>query len=179
LVNTSRTTVSDPTADIEGQIWYNTTSGTFKSVVSSGSWSSGAPLILGRDSLAGCGTQTSGLGFGGYAPSLSANSNSTEEYNGSGWATGGNMGTARRGLGGAGIQTAGLAFGGFSTANTNATEEYDGAAWAAGGNLGTSRNSLAGAGIQTAGLAIGGRMECSIYYHHRSSVGEWREFKYC
>jgi hypothetical protein len=26
---------SDPTADAEGQVWYNTTSGTFKSVVAS------------------------------------------------------------------------------------------------------------------------------------------------
>ena len=39
---------SDPSNDAEGQVWYNTTSGTFKSVVSGASWSSGSPLITAR-----------------------------------------------------------------------------------------------------------------------------------
>jgi hypothetical protein len=29
---------SDPTADAEGQVWYNTTSGTFKSVLGLAAW---------------------------------------------------------------------------------------------------------------------------------------------
>jgi hypothetical protein len=90
---------SDPTADAEGQVWYNTTSGTFKSVVSSGTWSSASPLITARRGLGGAGTQTSGLAFGGNTFVPSSNFNATEEYNGSGWSNGGNMGTARRFLG--------------------------------------------------------------------------------
>jgi hypothetical protein len=39
---------SDPTSDAEGQVWYNTTSGTFKSVVASAAWSAGSPLIPAR-----------------------------------------------------------------------------------------------------------------------------------
>jgi hypothetical protein len=77
---------SDPTADAEGQIWYNTTSGTFKSVVASAAWSSGSNLITARTNLAGEGTQTAGLAFGGSTPSETG---ATEEYNGSGWAAGG------------------------------------------------------------------------------------------
>jgi hypothetical protein len=81
---------SDPTADAEGQVWYNTTSGTFKSVVAGAAWSSGSPLIEGRYNLGGAGTQTAGLSFGGVrAPTQS--STNTEEYNGSGWATAGNL----------------------------------------------------------------------------------------
>ena len=59
----------------EGQVWYNSTAGAFKSVLVSEAWSSGAPLITGRDSLAGAGTQTAGLAFGG-APYT----NATEEF---------------------------------------------------------------------------------------------------
>jgi len=146
---------SDPTSDAEGQVWYNTTSGTFKSVVAGASWSSGSPLITARRILSGAGTQTAALAFGGYIPP--SGSALTEEYNGSGWANGGNLTTARWALGGAGTQTAGLAFGGFTgTVNTTATEEYDGTSWGPGGNMGTPRRALGGTGIQTAGLAFGG-----------------------
>ena len=143
---------SDPANDAEGQVWYNSTSGTFKSVVATAAWSSGSPLITARRNLAGAGTQTAGLGFGGGPPITVA----TEEYNGSGWVTGGNMGTARYALAGCGTQTAGLAFAGFDTANSNATEEYNGTAWTGGGTLNTARYGTGGAGTQTAGLAFGG-----------------------
>jgi hypothetical protein len=64
----------------------------------------------GRHYLAGAGTQTAGLAFGGYASNVT---NATEHYDGSAWTAGGNMGTARYSLAGAGTQTAGLAFGGY------------------------------------------------------------------
>jgi hypothetical protein len=69
--------------------------------------------------LAGAGTQTAGLGFGGDTgpPTASA---LTEEYDGTSWTTSPpGLNTAREQLGGAGTQTAGLAFGGYTgTANT-------------------------------------------------------------
>ena len=145
---------SDPTLNTstEGQVWYNSTEGVLKSLVQIKAWSAGGNLTTSRYIAAGAGTQTAGLGFGGYPPNLSA----TEEYNGFSWTAGGNLGTARRQLAGCGVQTAALAFGGYTTADTSATEEYDGSAWTAGGNLGTARRALAGAGIQTAGLAFNG-----------------------
>src|SRR5210317_1749999 len=101
---------TDPdNAEAEGQIWYNSTADAFKSIVASEAWSSGSPLITARYILAGAGTQTAGLAFGGRTTGVT---NVTEEYNGSGWANGGNLGTARQALAGAGTQTAGLAFGG-------------------------------------------------------------------
>jgi hypothetical protein len=36
---------SDPTSDAEGQVWYNTTSGTFKSVLAGAAWSAGGSLV--------------------------------------------------------------------------------------------------------------------------------------
>jgi hypothetical protein len=102
--------------------------------------------------LAGAGTQTAGLAFGGQPPATAA----TEEYNGTSWTSVNSMNTARSELAGAGIQTAALAFGG-SPPITGATEEYDGTSWATSpGSLNTARYILGGAGIQTAALAFGG-----------------------
>jgi hypothetical protein len=78
--------------------------------------------------LAGAGTQTAALAFGGrYPPTTGA----TEEYDGTTWTTSpGSLNTARYLLGGAGTQTAALAFGGQpGTGYTTATEEYDGSTW--------------------------------------------------
>jgi hypothetical protein len=58
------------------------------------------------------GTQTAGLGFGGYSPALAKVLNNTQEYDGSTWTDGGNLGNARYRLAGAGIQTAASAFAG-------------------------------------------------------------------
>ena len=145
---------TDPVSPSEGQLWYNTTIGVLKVYDGTpAAWAAGGNLGTARRFLAGAGTQTAGLGFGGYS---TANSNSTE-YDGSTWAGGGNLGTARR-INGTGTQTAGLGFGGVTgpPVSSNATEEYDGSSWAGGGNLNTARRYLAGAGIQTAGLAFGG-----------------------
>jgi hypothetical protein len=64
-----------------------------------------------KERLAGVGTQTAALAFGGEDPA--GITGVTEEYDGSTWTsnpTG--LNTARTGLGGAGTQTAALAFGG-------------------------------------------------------------------
>ena len=116
-------------------------------------WSAGGNLNTARRNLAGCGTQTSGLSFGGYT---TTSVNNTEEYTGTSWCTGGNLITARNGLSGCGTQTAGLSFGGETTVVKNTTEEYTGTSWCTGGNLNTARAYLAGAGTQTAGLNFGG-----------------------
>ena len=118
-----------------------------------GAWASGGNLNTARRNLAGAGTQTASVVFGGGP----VNTTATEKYDGSVWTNSGNMGTARRGLAGAGTQTAAVGFGGnIAPPITNATEEYDGSTWSPGGNMGTSRYALAGSGTQTAGLAFGG-----------------------
>ena len=92
---------SDPTLEssYEGQVWFNSTSGTLKTVVQSEAWSSSSPLSTARYYAGGAGTQTAGLVFGGNVPPYST---ATEEYNGSGWSTGGSLSTARTGMVGTG-----------------------------------------------------------------------------
>lgn len=116
-------------------------------------WSTGGSLNTVQGNIAGCGTQSAGLSFGGGAPTTR-----TEEYNGTAWSTGGNLGTGRFYLAGAGTQVAGLSFGGHDGVNPSVvTEEYNGTIWGAGGNLGTARYLLGDAGIQSAGLSFGGK----------------------
>ena len=147
-------TGSDPSPNINGQVWYNNATYAFKisNLIATGAWATGGSLATARQSLAGAGTQTSGLAIGGSPYRVE-----TEEYDGTSWSPGGNLGTGRQSLAAAGIQTATLGFGGFITpGSTAATEEYDGSAWTAGGNLGTARFRLAGCGTQTSGLGFGG-----------------------
>ena len=149
---------SDPSSDIEGQIWYNSTSGTFKTAVTNtGTWSSGGNLNTARFVLAGAGTQTAAVAFGGQ-PTPNTNTNATEKYDGSTWTTSGNMNTPRGTLAGCGSQTAALGFGGYATpgGNTAATEKFNGSTWTSVNNMGTARYFLGGCGIQTAALAAGG-----------------------
>ena len=155
---------SDPTLNTgnEGQVWYNSTSGTLKSLVQLKAWSSSGAMTTARRGGAGAGIQTQGLAFGGASFTVPTTFNNTEEYSGYTWAAGGNMNTARGFLGGSGTQTAGLAFGGTpgspnQAAVTTATEEYDGSTWASNPTgLNTTRRLLAGFGTQTATIAFGG-----------------------
>jgi hypothetical protein len=87
---------SDPANPTLGQIWYNSTSNTLKGlgVTTAGSWATGNNMNTARSLLAGAGTQTAALGFGGYTGT--ANTGATEEYDGSTWTTSpGSLNTAR------------------------------------------------------------------------------------
>jgi len=147
---------SDPTdTGAEGQIWYNTTTGSFRTVLSVGSWSAGGSYSTGRRSLGSAGTQTANLIFGGYGPA--AISNATEEYNGASWTAGGTFGASAYGIRGMGTQTAALSAGEFLATGVNTgSYEYDGSSWTAGGSLPANRAVMGTAGTQTTGLAFGG-----------------------
>jgi len=149
---------TDPTnTEAEGQIWYNSTSGSFKSVVVGEAWSSSAPIVSSRAPLSSFGTQTAGVIFGGTPPG--GPEVLTEEYNGSGWSTGGNLNTGAFIMGGAGTQTAGLRFGGETPPGTitATTELYDGSAWTtATGTLNTATSNQGGVGTQTAAVNFAG-----------------------
>jgi hypothetical protein len=105
---------ADPSNPIEGQVWYNSTSNVWKveEATAAGAWATGNNLNTARYYLAGAGTQTAGLAFGGDTP---ASTGATEEYDGNSWANSNPLNTARWIIAGAGTQTAGLAFGGNDT----------------------------------------------------------------
>ncbi len=146
----------------EGQIFYSDTDNDFKSVIASAAWSSGGNLLLGTGLMAGAGTQTAALGFGGYigpgTPNVVA---TTLEYNGNGWTSSGNLAAARSGMGGTGTQTAALGFGGATTiprgpGEVANSEEYNGTSWTEGNNLNDALVGIGGLGTQTAAVGFGG-----------------------
>ena len=146
---------SDPSDDaVAGQIWYNTATESFKSVLASTAWSSGAPRINTLKTSVGFGTQTSAVSAAG-----NSSSTTSEEYNGSGWVAGGTLNTGRFYLGGAGASvSSGRVFGGRTapTSQSVLNEAYDGTSWSeAGGDLTTGR-TCTGLGTKDAALAFGG-----------------------
>jgi len=84
---------ADPSNLAAGQVWYNSTTSTLKSLVASAAWSSGSPLATARDGMGGFGVQTAAICAGGETTVAVGN---TEEYNGSGWETKTAMNTANR-----------------------------------------------------------------------------------
>ena len=152
---------SDPTltSATEGQVWYNTATGTLKGLVQLQAWSSGSPLITGTQQHGAFGTQSAALSFGGII-SGPANTTNTEEYNGSGWTSGGAMNTARGNLLSSwGVQTAGIVATGSNTGGTNLSnvEEYNGTSWSNKNTISTARRQAASIGqVTTAGAVAGG-----------------------
>jgi hypothetical protein len=90
------------------------------------SWTNSNSINTARTALAGAGTQTSALAFGGYTTAVTG---ATEEYDGTSWTSNPtSMSTARTELSGCGTTQAALGFGGyFPPAATAATEEWTGA----------------------------------------------------
>ena len=155
-----RSVGSDPSAAVgEGEIWYNTSSNTFKSSVRVAAWSSGGALTTARSYIAGGGTQNAALGVAGYVGAPSGVRGNTEEYNGTSWSEQNDLGTTRYSVSrGLGTQTAFIAAGGNSPAAAPVTnsEAYDGTNWTATNAINTARSYLSGFGTSTAGLIVGG-----------------------
>jgi hypothetical protein len=107
-------------------------------------------------SLAGAGTQTAGLAFGGYSPGVSLAA--TEEYDGSSWTAGGSLNTAKKKFRRMWNANSSTCFWWLSrTLIRSSTELYNGTSWTTSpATLATARSGLRGAGTQTAGLAFGG-----------------------
>jgi hypothetical protein len=92
-------------------------------------WTTSPKFKYSKKFLAGAGTQTAALAFGGYNDLLLLQEQQKNIMEIVGQHSN-PLNTARRFLAGCGTQTAALAFGGYGTpANTGATEEYDGTSW--------------------------------------------------
>ena len=152
-----KTVSSDPPSLNAGEIFFNSTDGVFKSLIFAKSWSAGGKMTTARYGPGGGGTTTAGLVFGGYTGT--AQSNLTEEYNGTGHSNGGNLGTARSGNAGTGTQTAGLSAGGVNPPSqyVGNVEEYDGSSWSEVNDLPTAKGYMLQGGTQTATFVGGGR----------------------
>jgi len=132
------------------------------------SWTEGNNLNTARYRIGAAGTQTAGLGFGGYTlPGQTAN---TEEYNGTSWSEQNNLASVRSAPSGCGTQTAAVSIGGATysvpagSATLGLTEEYDGTSWTAGESITPALSDAPASGVQghscvgtqTAALVVGG-----------------------
>jgi len=104
---------TDPDNLITGQVWFDKTNKVLQfQAEGAGAWASGGNLNTGRAQVAGAGTQTAGLAFGGGYPAV----NNTEKYNGSSWTEVNNLNAGRRTMIGFGTQTAAIGAGGVTVA---------------------------------------------------------------
>jgi len=148
---------TDPSnAPSEGQVWYNTNTGAFKSILLSEAWSSGTALSTGRYNLAGSGTGAAGLVAGGTTPGIVTN---TEHYNGTGWRNGGALNVGRDSATMFGLSTAATFVGGYAPSPNgfrSLVEEYNGSTWSEETDMPAPRAQGASAGTQTDGIVFGG-----------------------
>ena len=92
---------SGPSFLIEGQMWYNSSTGNLKAYgkdagIPAGTWASGAALNTGRNRAGtSASSNSSALFFGGSVPP-STYKDLTEKYNGTAWTEVNEMNTGRR-----------------------------------------------------------------------------------
>ena len=159
---------SDPTLNstYEGQVWYNSASGTLKTVVSFAAFSTGTPTInvFGYGGWANQGTQTAAfIAAPPGSPAPAPTGKASNEYNGTGWTSGGNMGSGRYSIGSCGgtqtscIITSGSPGSGLPAPTYNFAESYNGTSFSAETAFSTARGSTAGGGAsETAAIAATG-----------------------
>ena len=150
---------ADPTLNstYEGQVWFNSVSGTLKTVTSFAAYSSSSPMNTKRRQGNGFGAVGS-FNIAGGEDGVAGGETHHESYNGTGWTTLTSMPVKNASGGGAGTTTASLVYGGSSASGTvyhNETAEYEGTNFSASGNLGTARQDGGSCGTQTAALFVG------------------------
>ena len=114
-----QTVSSDPSNITAGDVWYNSTLGKLRGAKQVGAWASGGNMNTARGfhGMAGQGTQTAAMGFGGTV----SPKQQTEKYDGSSWTEVGDLNTGRSAGGGCGSQTAALYGGGYVAPATDAS----------------------------------------------------------
>jgi len=137
----------------------NPTPGTTAEKYDGTTWTNSGTAPTNKYGVAGAGTQTVALFFGGQIPPGGESPTQTNSFDGS---TFSNLGTLPAGAidpAGVGTQTAALMIGGNSQPGPflNTTISFDGTSWTSlGGTLNTTRSFMGSAGIQTSALVFGG-----------------------
>ena len=145
----------------EGQLFFNSTTNTFKETISDvpgTSWSSGPAVNSTKSFNNGAGDLTSAITFGGAPSPTQAYS---EQWNGSTWTEVSDLNEGRQaGSAGGASGTDAIMGGGYegpNVSNSVNTEIWDGSSWTEVNNLNTQKYT-AGSGIpvSTSGVAFGG-----------------------
>jgi len=158
---------SDPSNPIEGQMWYNSTSGNLKvRLTVAAAFAAGGVLPVGFGRGARAGSYTAALAsHGSYGGGPQPQDNETYLYDGTSWTTSGNVNQTMRVMGSSGVQTSAMAFCGslnpnnpsFPPGESNKCESFNGSAWTNETNYPTSQSGNSGAGAsETSTLSFGG-----------------------
>ena len=145
---------ANPSNPEEGQVWYNSTTGSLKGyVLAPATVASSGNANTGRTQLGSTGTLTAGIMFGGESPALTG---ATEEFDGSSFSNGGTSPASKSDMHSSGTQTAALWGGG--SPSSSGSFEYNGSSWTAGGDMTFAGRDFTGGGvgILTAALQVGG-----------------------
>ena len=138
------------TSEAEGQIWFNTTSSDYKTIVKvAGAWATGNNMNDGQDAMGHCGTQTACMQFGGRAVTTDS-----ESYDGTTW-TETNALPANASFN-AGFGTTAAAISAGSDPGSTQADTWDGTNWTEAASISTGRQQMHGVGTQTAGFVVGG-----------------------
>jgi len=153
-----QTLSADPPAPQEGEVWYNSTSGTLKGYgqIGTGAWAAGGTMSSYYGG-AFSGTQTAGVYCGG----VPGPTPTTSLYNGTSWTTNPTgLNQARHHVinSGSGTQTAAMVTGGETTpyAIIGNTEWFDGSTWSEKADLTVSRYTLVVGGNQAGAIGMTG-----------------------
>jgi len=153
---------ADPGEPASGEVWYNSTTGTLRSRLTSEAWASAAPIITARRNIgaSASSTQTAGIIFGGVPESEpTATSLKVETYDGTSWTETNDMNAIKGSGASAGAsQTDALYAGGGSPYTTNGAtvETWNGTSWTETTNINTARNHFAGSGTASNCIVFGG-----------------------
>ena len=157
---------SDPSNPIEGQMWYNSTSGTLKvRLTAPGTWASSNTFPDSRRAGYSTGTQTASIYAGGYT---SGTVDTTKSYNGTSWSSGPTFYESKFLGGTAGTQTAAITFcgNGPAGANRNTAGAWNGSSWTSGPTVPVGNQGNIGFGTSTAAVTCGGSADYDF-------TGEW------
>jgi len=150
---------TDPSNLVEGEIWYNSTSGALKvAPLVAAAWSSGTAFPGVRWNTSGTGIKTASLTFGGSTgPALPTFLNTTFEGDGSSWTAAPTTPISSINMFGAGIQTASIGGGGLASpgANSDAAFTYNGTTWTGITATPEATKGAGAAGTSTAALIFG------------------------
>ncbi len=161
-----RTVASDPSPLIAGDVWYNSTSDTFKCGQGVDAFAVSSSISTNRALHNGAGTAAAAVVFGGET-STSAFTLTTEKWSGTAWSSTGSISGNRHYAMGCGTSSAALVCGGYSvfgspyTSSSPNSQTYNGTSWtttgsqsyhrSSGGIFGTSTSVLVFSGHSSAG----------------------------
>jgi len=149
-----------PTANHEGKLWYNSTSGDYKIAIDSGgTWSSATAVDTNVQAGAGsCGIASAAMYWQGDTPPYTKKAFT---YDGSSWtetpAMNRDSGAYTQGCGTTTAALASAYYRNSPAADLATCEEWNGSAWSTQNNMNENDVGRTGCGTQTAALCAGGR----------------------